>query len=236
MKYLTSILFVIVLALPGCNFDVNETQFIDIDTYPEIEKNVKLVEDLIYYDPRYIADKVPSFNEATAKGIRLGYFVRSSDGKPSYRVTYSMKVPAVSINIESLKADFERFIPKLAAFHASKSKLFIDLSPRGEEWANSLFDSTAEDIMSASSGLLRESITIDQLANAINSISSEYGAPLSTSFVRAQYYEAFAGIPESVSLFYLQIFPNEKKALTRVSFHQENRNWAVMGFRVEPGA
>jgi len=226
----------IVLTLAGCSFDVNDTQSIDIDTYPEIEKNVKLAEDLIYYDPRFIAHKVPSFNEATAKGIKLGYFVRSSDGKPSYRVTYSMKVPAVVKNIESLKSDFENYIPKLAAFHASKSELFIDLSPKGAEWANSLFDSSAEDILSASSGLLRESITIDQLANAVNSISSEYGTPSSTAFVRAQYYEEFGGIPESVSLYYLQTFPNEKKALTRVSFHQENGNWAVMGFRVEPSA
>lgn len=236
MKYLASILSVIVLALSGCSYNVNEIQSIDIDTYSEAEKNVKLAEDLIYYDPRYIAHKVPSLNEATAKGIRLGYFVGTSDGKSSYRITYNMKVPAVAVNIESLKSDFEEFIPKLAAFHASKSELFIDLSPRGAEWANSLFDSSAKEILSASSSVLRESITIEQLTNAVNSISSEYGTPSSTAFVRAQYYEAFAGIPESVSLFYLQTFPNEKKSLTRVSFHQENNNWVAMGFRVEPSA
>lgn len=86
------------------------------------------------------------------------------------------------------------------------------------------------------SSLLRESITVEQLTTAMKNMSSEYGAPSSTDFVRAQYYEEFGGIPESVSLYYLQVYKNDKKAFIRVSFHQENEKWTVMGFRVEPHA
>lgn len=236
MKYLTSTWLVIIFALSGCSFDVNDIQSIDIETYAETDKNVKLAEDLMYYDPRYIAHKVPSFNESTAQGIKLGYFVRSSDGKPSYRVTYSLKVPAVASNIDSLKSDFESFIPKLAEFHASKDDLFNSLSLKGQSWASSLFSRSAEDILSTSSSILRESITAEQLTAAIKNFSSEYEAPISTEFVRAQYYEEFDDIPESVSLYYLQTYQNGKKAFIRVSFHQESGNWAVMGFRVEPHA
>lgn len=234
MKYLASIWFAVAIALSGCGFDVNDIQSIDIKTYSETDKNVKLVEDLVYYDPRYIAHKVPSLNESTAQGIKLGYFVRSSDGKPSYRITYSMKVPAVAKNIDSLKSDFEKFIPELAAFHASKSELFDALAPQGQEWIHSLFDRSAEDILSTSSSLLRESVSVEQLTSAITSMSSEYGSPSTTDFVRAQYYEEFGGIPESVSLNYLQTYKNEKKAFIRVSLHQENEKWIVMGFRIEP--
>ncbi len=236
MRYLASTCLAIIIALSGCGFDVNDIQSIDIETYPDADKNVKLAEDLMYYDPRYIAYKVPSFNESTAQGIKLGYFVRSSDGKSSYRVTYSMKVPSVASNIDSLKSDFETFIPQLAKFHASKDELFNKLSPKGQAWANSLFSRSAEDILSTSSSLLRESITTEQLTTAVKNMSSEYGTPISTDFIRAQYYQEFGGIPESVSLYYLQTYKNDKKAFIRVSFHQGNGSWAVMGFRVEPHA
>lgn len=236
MKFLTKVWFAIAVSLTGCSFDVTEIQSIDIETYPETEKNVKLAEDLMYYDPRYIAHKVPSFNESTSQGIKLGYFVRSSDGKPSYRVTYSKTVPAVSENIDSLRSDFETYIPKLATVHASKAELFTDLSPKGQEWANSLFHRSAEDILSTSSSILRESITVEQLTTAIKNMSSEYGAPSSTDFVRAQYYEEFGGLPESISLYYLQVHKKDKKTFIRVSFQQENEKWTVMGFRVEPYA
>lgn len=213
---------------------MNEIQSIDINTYAEVDKNVKLAEDLMYYDPRYIAYKVPSLNEHTSQGIKLGYFVSSSGGTPSYRVTYNMKIPAVVENIDSLKSDFKAYIPQLAAFHASKSELYEIISPQGREWAMSLFSHSAEDILSGSSNLLRESISTEQFETAIKNIQSEFGTPLSTDFVRAQYYEEFDILPESVSLYYLQTYQGEKKAMVRVSFHQENNKWIVMGFRIEP--
>ncbi|MCL1038496.1 DUF4019 domain-containing protein [Shewanella submarina] len=234
MKYIVGTWFAVIFALSGCSFDVTEIQAIDIETYSDTSKNVKLAEDLVYYDPRYIAHKVPSFNEATSQGIKLGYFVRSSDGKPSYRVTYSMKVSAVESNIDSLKSDFETFIPKLADFHASKEELFTNLSPKGQAWASSLFGGSAEDILSTGANLLRETVTAEQLTAVIKGLSSDYGSPISTDFVRAQYYEEFDDFPESVSLYYVQAYKNNRKALVRVSFTQENGNWAVMGFRVEP--
>jgi len=236
LKYFITIWLAIVASLSGCSFDVTEIQSIDIETYPETEKNVKLSEDLIYYDPRYIAFKVPGFNESTAQGIKLGYFVRSSDGKPVYRITYSMKVPAIAKNIDSLKSDFETYIPKLAATHASKDGLFNMLAPKGQEWAVLLFSRSADDILSTSSSLLRKSINSDQLTAAIQNLTSEYGSPSSTDFVRAQYYEAFSSIPESVSLYYLQTYQNKKKAFVRVSYHQDDGEWVVMGFRIEPHA
>ncbi len=236
LKYLASVWLAIFFALSGCSFNVNDVQFIVIETYPETEKNVKLAEDLMYYDSRYIAYKVPSLNESTAKGIKLGYFVRSEDGKPGYKITYSMKVPAVASNIDSLKSDFKTFIPKLAKFHASKDELFRNLSPKGQDWARSLFSRSTENILSSSSSLLRDSMTEEQLTAAIKNLLSEYDVPISTDFIRAQYYEEFEGIPEFLSIHYLQTYKNDKKALIRVNFHQENGSWAVMGFGVGPHA
>ena len=53
------------------------------------------------------------------------------------------------------------------------------------------------------------------------------------SFVRAQYYEAFEEIPESVSLFYLAKFDNQKSKTIRISMHQQNQKWLVMGFNIK---
>lgn len=222
------------IAVVGCNFDVTDIQSIDIDHDAENEKNVKLAEDLMYYDPRYIASKVPGFDKDTSKGIRLGYFIRSSDGKPSYRVTYSLKTPSVSANISELKKGFENFIPKLAAFHASKEPVFVGLEPVGMSWAKSLFSESASTLLSESSTLLKEVVSLDQLSKISAQLSSEYGKPLAVLFVRAQYYEAFGGIPESVSLFYSANCADQKALMIRISMHQQNQKWLVMGFSFEP--
>ncbi len=234
MKYLSNFWIAVFVFLSGCSFDVINIQSIDIDTYAETTENVKLIKDLLYYDPRYIAYKVPNYNKETAKGIKLGFFLRSSDGKPSYRITYSMKNSAVAKNIDSLQSDFQDFIPKLAAEHASRSELFEELTPKGQSWIKLLFDRSADEALSASSSLLRGSVTSEQLSMAIKNISSKFGVPVSTDFVRAQYYEKFTDAPESVSLFYMQTYKNKKKVLIRVGFCQENKEWKVMGFRFEP--
>jgi len=220
----------------GCSFDVNDTQIIDIEIHQDNEKNAKLAEDLIYYDPRYIAHKINSYNEQTARGLKLGYFVRSSDGKASYRITYSLKLPAVVSNHETLKAEFEAYIPQLAAFHASKEKLFKKLSPVGEKWANSMLEQSATTILVKSSSLLRDTVTEKKFADFLENISAEYGKRESTVYVRAQYYEAFENIPESVSLYYKQSFSSKKNAMVRISMHQEGGKWLVMGFNVQPHA
>jgi len=234
LKYLTSLIAILIISLSGCSVKLNEIQSIDINIYPETERNVKLTKDLIYYDPRYIAHKIPSLNESTAQGIKIGYFVRSSDGKPSYRITYNMKVPEIVKNIDLLNSDFKSYIPKLASFHASKEKVFNRLSSKGEKWTKSLFQSSAKQILSASSSILKGAVTTDQLAAFINDFTSKNDTPTSTNFVRAQYYEEFANVPESVSLYYLQTYKNNNEAFIRVSYHQEGGEWKVMGFSIKP--
>ena len=103
-KIIISVIFVI--AIIGCNFTVTDIQDIKIDYYAENEKNVKLAENLMHYDPRYVASKIPAFDESTSNGIRLGYFIRSSDEKPSYRITYNLKKPSVVANLAELKERF----------------------------------------------------------------------------------------------------------------------------------
>ncbi len=222
------------LAVYGCSVDVSDTQIIDIELYAENDKNVKLAEDLMYYDPRYLAFKIPAFDESTSQGIRLGYFIRSSDGKPSYRVTYSLKTPSVAANITELKKGFETFIPELASFHASKEPIFVELEPEGMRWSKSLFTESALTLLSESSTLLKEAISPDQFSKINKKLLNEYGNPQEMSFVRAQYYEAFGEMPESVSLFYLAKFSDQKALMVRISMHHQGNKWLVIGFNLEP--
>ena len=236
MKLGIKVLGLLLILLTGCSFNINDIQSIDISVYSDNDKNVSLAKDLIYYDPRYISFKVPSLNEETAKGIKLGYFIRSSDGQPSYRVTYNLTVLAVASNIDELKLQFEKFIPELASFHASKYDLFQELAPKGNSWVDSLFNSPVTETLKKSSKILQESVTEEQLTNILEKISNEYGQPKSIKYVRAQYYEEFENLPESVSLYYLQSYPDSKKLMIRVSLHQVNGKWLVMGINVQPHA
>jgi hypothetical protein len=234
LKLIIKIFISISILLTGCSLNVDDIQSIDIDTYDDNNENIKLAEDLIYYDPRYIAYKVPSFNEKTAKGIKLGYFVRSSDGKPTYRITYSLKVPSVVKSLDSLKSEFESYIPELAKIHASKKDLFNKLSPAGEAWAISFFNSSAPEVLKASSAILQETINPEQLGGMQEKMLNEYGELKITSYFRAQYYEEFENIPESVSLYYSQEFSSSKLLVFRVSMHQQKGEWVVMGFNIQP--
>ncbi len=221
------------LAIIGCDFNATDIQIIDIGYYPENNKNVKLAEELIYYDPQYIASKVPAYNENTSKGIKLGYFVRSSDGKPSYRVTYSLKNPSVASNLAELKKQFSEFIPKLVAIHASKEPIFAELQPTGKIWVESLFSDSANALFDKSSSVFQKTVSREQLTTISSQLLKEYGKPIGIEFVRAQYYESFGENPEQVSLFYSARFNNQKKLMIRISTHQQKQQWLIMGFNLE---
>lgn len=229
-------LAVLVLAfvMVGCSVNVSDIQSIDIDYYAENDKNIKLAEDLMFYDPRYIAFKIAAVDEDSLKGMRLGYFIRSSDGKPSYRVTYNLKNLSVSSKLSELKRGFEEYIPKLAASHVSKASLFTELEPLGMKWSNSLFAEEVDSLYAESSTLLKEAISPEQFSKVVTQLSGQYGSEINIGFVRAQYYEAFEDMPESVSLFYKADFAEQKVLMIRVSMHQQSQKWRVMGFNIQP--
>jgi len=222
------------IIISACNFDVTDIQNIELDNYSNNKDNAKLAEDLMYYDPRYIASKIPAFDEDSSTGIRFGYFIPSSGGNPSYKVTYSLKNSSVSNNIDALKKGFESFIPKLADFHVSKKPIFKMLNPEGESWLNSFFLEEGTTLLEESSELLKKAITPEKFSEIRATFKNEYGAPLNLSFVRAQYYEKFMDLPESVSLYYSVNFPTGKNLFIRVAMHQVNEKWVVMGFNMHP--
>ena len=223
----------LVASVFGCTTDVTEIQSIDIDYYEDNEKNAKLAEDIIYYDGRYIASHIPAFDEKTSQGIKLGYFIRSSDGKASYRITYSRKNLSVSANIDELKKGFESFIPKLASDHASKSGLFKQLSPKGKKWVESLFSGAQDTILSESSEQLISQVNQDQLSELSAKLSSDYGASPKLEFIRGQFYKKFSDAPELVSLHYLAKSDNGKSMAVTVSTNEVGGKWVLLGFRFE---
>ena len=232
MKHCTgylALVFAILLTGFGCSFESKEIQAIEISNLPDVESNTKLAADLMQYDPRYLAHKISSLNELTAPGVEVGYFIPSSGGNPSYRITYNKGNPDVVENIENLKSEFDEFIPVLAAFHVSKLSLFDELNPVGSDWLDSLMAHPIAEVREDSSNLLKAAATEAQLANAVTRLKDHYGDRKSSEFVRGQYYEAFGGIPESVSLFYQRTYTNSE-SIVRVSLHREDEEWKVMGF------
>ncbi|HIF5950856.1 DUF4019 domain-containing protein [Vibrio parahaemolyticus] len=230
------IVLLVAFIVSGCSCEVSEVQFIDIQIYKDNDENKKLIEDLVYYDPRYIAYIVPSLNDSTAKGIEVGYFTRSSNDKTSYRIRYNLAVASVSENLEQLKSDFEKGINLLAYSHASKSELFHQLSGVGKQWVQTLSNKSAQEVLSGSSASLKNTTSPDELEVFLKNMNSEFGLPLSTEFLRAQYYDPFADVPRSVALYYLQTYDNDKKAFIRVSFEQEKGKWKVLGVSVNEHA
>ncbi len=236
MKKAYCIVLLIALIVSGCGYKISEVQLIDIEIYKGNDENKKLIEELFYYDHRYLAFIVPSLNDSTAKGIDIGYFTRSSDGKTSYRVSYDLTVDSVSDNLEQLKTDFEAGINLLANTHASKSKLFHELSPVGEEWVQTLSNRTAQEVLAESSTTLRNTTLPNELQVFLTNLNDILGSPLSTKFLRAQYYTPFADVPESVALYYHQTYHDEREVFIRVSFEQEDGEWKVLGFSVSQNA
>lgn len=233
---LTRIAGILLLAVGflGCTANVTDVQTIEIDNFSSNDKNKKLAEDLIYYDPRYLAFKISAFDDDTSQGITRGYSINTSDGSATYKVTYNLEHPGVVSKLSEIKEGFERFIPELAAVHASKESLFVELEPAGRTWAESLFTAPASDVLANSSTLLKKSMTAEKFAGISAQLATEYGKPSEFRFVRAQYYEEFPGVPESVSLFYTASFSGAKALMMRISMHQQDQEWMVMGFLLQP--
>ncbi|ANO50662.1 hypothetical protein [Woeseia oceani] len=219
--------------IAACNYKYMETQDIEITHYADDERNTKLAEDLMYYDPRFLAHQILALNEETSHGIQLGYFVRSSDNKPSYRITYNRSVDAVSENLEDLKSQFEAYIPQLAAKHASKESLFLELEPMGMKWAQDFFSQEAGTILENSSKLLRDFVTVAQLEEFQRELETEFGSPTKFEFTRAQFYEEHADVPDSISLFYETEMSDNSVLMFRVSLHETEQEWRALGFRFD---
>lgn len=228
-----AVLAVIGLIVAACSFEYTEIQDIEITHYADDERNAKLAEELMYYDPRFLAHQIPAFDEETSQGIRLGYFVRSSDGQPSYRITYNRSIDAVSENLDELKSQFDAYIPMLAAMHASKEALFLELKPLGLMWTQGFFSEEANTILENSSQVLRDYVTVAQLQKFQNDLKATYGSPTEIVYARAQFYEQHADVPESVSLFYEAEMTDESVFMFRVSFHETEQAWRALGFRFD---
>ena len=213
----------------ACGFDYTEVQDIEISHSADDERNALLAEQLIYYDPRFLAHKIPAFNEEAASGIQIGYFVSSHDSTPSYRITYNLSIDAVSDNLDDLKSQFEAYIPMLASMHVSKEPLFVELQPIGLAWAQDFFSESADTVLQQSSHVLRDYVTVAQLEQIQNDFSA-HGSPTEIGFVRAQFYEESPAIQESVSLFY-EVQTNDESAFNfRVSLHEVESDWRAFGF------
>jgi len=230
LMLMASLLFIVT----ACSTDVADIQNIYIEHYADNQANAKLAEDLMYYDARYIAANIPGFDEQSAAGISLGFFVRESDGVPSYRIQYDLTNPSVMTNLSSLKQGFERYIPQLAADHAAKSTVFEKLIPIAQNWVNSLFNGNITLLMNSRSELIKAQMSAEKLAELAGKLSSDYGRDPASSFLRAQYYRAFDNSPELVSLHYLVEAKDGKSILISISTHEVGEQWQLLGLWFEP--
>lgn len=218
------------LFLINCNVRMNELQDIEIHHYSQKEKNVEIVKEIIYYDPSYLAAKLPSLSKAASQGVQVGYFIRQSDGQACFRVTYNLKNPAVATNLQALKSDFADYVPKLASFHASKQPIFLKLQPVGKSWIQTLFSDSWITLYSKGSKLLKQNVDQTKFQSFVTQLHSKYGKVVSIEPANTQYYEPFSTLPESVSLFYETKFEQGKTSTVRISLYKENGSWVVMGF------
>lgn len=222
-----------ILIAAACSTGVNNVQDITISYYGDNKADATLAEDLMYYDARYIAANVSGFDQQTAPGISLGYFVRESDGVPSYRIQYDLTNPRVAENISALKEGFELFIPKLAADHAGKAAVFTQLIPQGQAWVSTLFNGQHAQLLNQRSELIKTQMTADKLDELATRLSSDYGRDPELSFIRAQYYRAFENSPELISLHYLADAKDGKSILISISTHQQENKWSLLGLWFE---
>lgn len=230
LMLMASLLFIVT----ACSTDVEDIQNIYIEHYADNQANAKLAEDLMYYDARYIAANIPGFDEQSAAGISLGFFVRESDGVPSYRIQYDLTNPGIVTNLTSLKQGFERYIPQLAADHAAKSTVFEKLIPIAQSWVDTLFNGNITLLMNSRSELIKAQMSAEKLAELAGKLSADYGREPASSFLRAQYYRAFGHSPELVSLHYLVEAKDGKSILISISTHEVGGQWQLLGLWFEP--
>jgi hypothetical protein len=230
---LTHIVGLSVLLL-GCSVNVTDVQRIEISLYDDDKLNIKLAEDLMYYNGGYIAHHVLSLDEKTAKGIKLGYFVRSSDNTAFYQITYRLDNAAVLANHSNLQDEFESFIPRLAELHVEKEPVFEALKPMGRQVARDFYGDDPGAIWDSSSELLKSRVSRERFLELATSLKETYGEIASLDWLRGQYYQAFQGQPETISLFFKLEFENGKSNTFRTSVMEGVEEKSLVGFGVQP--
>ncbi len=229
-----SIFLLFTILLVSCSSDVNYIQDINIAVYDDEESNVKLAENLIYYDLRYLAENIQGFNEESAKGIKLGYFIRKSDSKPSFRITYSLTNPSVAKNFDTLKSNFDSFIKKIAVQHVDKNQIFVDLQPTTKNIIENFFLMNVDTIWKYGASSIRSNMKKGALVRNAESIIKEFGELSNVEYIRSQYYDAMLGKHELIAMHYKISTSKNKTGSMSITYQYEIDSWKIAGYRIAP--
>jgi len=221
------------IAVCSCSSKTSEVQFIEIAAHSNEEDNVSLAKQLILYSPVYISHKVPSFNNTTRSGIEFELAVLPSNENPYIAISYDLGNTSIVDRLPTLKSEFATFFVDLSKVHFESNKLFEELSPKGADWANSVFLDPIDDVFAKVASQMRDSASPSEFKAMINSIESELGKPTSIKFSRPEYYEGIPGIDAIVALSYIQTFGTEERVVT-VRYLQEQGEWKVAGYNYSP--
>jgi hypothetical protein len=220
--------------LAACTPELSFTQDIEINAYPDPAANAALAENLVYYDQRYFVENIEHLDEDSARGIKLGYFVRSSDRQAHFRVTYNLVNPAVLSNLDALKAEFQTLVDKIASQHVALAPRMAELQPVSEGIIRNFFVGDVDSMWQFGARVLTASSSKQVLQDNAALVIREYGQLAGLRYLRAQYYEQLAGQPQLVAMHYQVDTDQQITALANVTYQWQDETWRVAGFRIVP--
>jgi len=216
------IIFALLFLLSSCDVKVTDFQDIEINEFETLVENQNLAKALAYYDPSYIAAHIPSLTEEIASGLKLGSFIRSSDGRPSYRITYRLDNPNVAASHGQLRQEFEKFIPELAKGHVHSMPKLEELQPIALSWVRSLVAGDSELYEKLHSKL--QQLISDEDFHKLQAVLVEEGLD-SFTYVMGQYYEEHLGFPTSFAIYFTANSTTANDPLINVNLSSVDGVW-----------
>lgn len=229
------IIFLSILLGIGCTIKVTEQQIITIDHYEDVEKNQRLLEALVRYDPEYLVKNIPRLNKDMLQTMSIGMFQflsTDADGEQvAYRVTYPKNNPEIDKHLPELKKQFEAFIVKTEQQLVDRQALFESLELQGQEIAEQTFSDDSMQLYENASPKMHEFQTPKGFKRFVDSLRDAYGSATAMSYLFGQYYEEFLEVPEVIVLQYIIEFADDKAVWANVSLTENEGEWRLIGIR-----
>ena len=204
---------------------------------PQVNNVAKPAKTIGLYDPAYIfKDSLGDFYETFIENVRIGYFIKSSNGEPSIEVRFNLQNEEMRKNIVSLELKIEKIYSKLIYTHIHKEKDFILAREFTDAYLNRIKHSLYEECWNNTGDILRTEVEKNKFFEILKNIKDLIKKAEKIIPAHHQFYNHFNNKPKGdyFSIFYY--IENDDYSILPIRFALiKNENFFVIGITILPG-
>jgi len=227
-----TIVIILLLSISSCGVKTKYLHDIPVEVFKDQTSNMQLTIDLVSYNYREsLLNTEGRISKKDLPDIKKGYFIRSKDDKPFFRLTLNIKNINVLNNKELIIHVFEEQIAELSKKHFEYRDEFSKALLESDKWLSIAGNKEYKKLWKKSGAALKSSVSSSDLAKSLEESFSKFGTILTNKLSFRQYHEDFQNMKgDFVILQYLMSDQDTEKGYENITLKKYGNAWKVVGF------